>query len=221
MVTMRHFLKNLFNPGGATPSSTRRSGATTATASAATTSSPPVPTARCAASPASSAPRPARPSASTSRPASTRTSTSRSTRCVYEIDMLRCIFCGYCVDACPEEAIIMTQQLRHGLLHPRAVDRRQGRPDEALHLRREPLGYRPRFPEEDASAPRCAATPSTWSTRPSRPRSARRRRPRTRKGPPRPSVALQGASLGSLGFSDPRAGVGSRPAPRRGEAPVG
>ncbi|HEY9014832.1 MAG TPA: NADH-quinone oxidoreductase subunit I, partial [Gemmatimonadales bacterium] len=24
---------------------------------------------------------------------------------VYEIDMLRCVFCGYCVDACPEEAI--------------------------------------------------------------------------------------------------------------------
>ena len=27
---------------------------------------------------------------------------------VYEIDMLRCVFCGYCVDACPEEAIIMS-----------------------------------------------------------------------------------------------------------------
>jgi NADH-quinone oxidoreductase subunit I len=28
---------------------------------------------------------------------------------VYEIDMLRCIFCGYCVEACPVDAIGMTQ----------------------------------------------------------------------------------------------------------------
>jgi NADH-quinone oxidoreductase subunit I len=26
----------------------------------------------------------------------------------YEIDMLRCIFCGYCVEACPVDAIRMT-----------------------------------------------------------------------------------------------------------------
>lgn len=29
---------------------------------------------------------------------------------VYEIDLLRCIFCGYCVEACPVEAIEMTDQ---------------------------------------------------------------------------------------------------------------
>jgi NADH-quinone oxidoreductase subunit I len=28
---------------------------------------------------------------------------------VYEIDLLRCIFCGYCVEACPVDAIQMTQ----------------------------------------------------------------------------------------------------------------
>jgi len=27
---------------------------------------------------------------------------------VYEIHMLRCIFCGYCVEACPTEALGMT-----------------------------------------------------------------------------------------------------------------
>ena len=27
---------------------------------------------------------------------------------VYEIDMLRCIFCGYCVEACPVDAVRMT-----------------------------------------------------------------------------------------------------------------
>ena len=26
----------------------------------------------------------------------------------YEIDMLRCIFCGYCVEACPVDALKMT-----------------------------------------------------------------------------------------------------------------
>jgi formate hydrogenlyase subunit 6/NADH:ubiquinone oxidoreductase subunit I len=28
----------------------------------------------------------------------------------FEIDMLRCVFCGFCVDACPEEAIIMSRE---------------------------------------------------------------------------------------------------------------
>lgn len=29
---------------------------------------------------------------------------------VYEIDLLRCIFCGYCVEACPVEALEMTAE---------------------------------------------------------------------------------------------------------------
>ena len=29
---------------------------------------------------------------------------------LYEIDMLRCIFCGYCVEACPVDALKMTQE---------------------------------------------------------------------------------------------------------------
>ena len=29
---------------------------------------------------------------------------------VYEIDLLRCIFCGYCVEACPVDALKMTQE---------------------------------------------------------------------------------------------------------------
>jgi NADH-quinone oxidoreductase subunit I len=68
---------------------------------------------------------------------------------VYEIDMLRCVFCGYCVDACPEEAIIMSNNYdmayftreqsivgKSDLMKPFTFDENQ-------------LGYRPRFPEED------------------------------------------------------------------------
>ncbi len=73
---------------------------------------------------------------------------------VYEIDMLRCIFCGYCVDACPEEAIIMSNNYdmayftreqsivgKNDLMKPFTFDEEQ-------------LGYRPRFPEEDAKRAR-------------------------------------------------------------------
>ena len=28
----------------------------------------------------------------------------------FEIDLLRCVYCGFCVDACPEEAIIMSRE---------------------------------------------------------------------------------------------------------------
>ncbi len=28
----------------------------------------------------------------------------------YEIDLSRCIFCGFCVDACPEEALVMSRE---------------------------------------------------------------------------------------------------------------
>jgi NADH-quinone oxidoreductase subunit I len=69
---------------------------------------------------------------------------------VYEIDMLRCVFCGYCVDACPEEAIIMSNNYdmayfnrdqtivgKADLMKPYTFDEGQ-------------LGYRPRYPEEEA-----------------------------------------------------------------------
>ncbi len=28
----------------------------------------------------------------------------------FEIDLLRCVYCGFCVDACPEEAILMSRE---------------------------------------------------------------------------------------------------------------
>jgi len=73
---------------------------------------------------------------------------------VYEIDMLRCVFCGYCVDACPEEAIIMSNNYdmayftreqsivgKADLMKPYTFDDNR-------------LGYRPRFPEEEAQRAR-------------------------------------------------------------------
>ena len=63
------------------------------------------------ASAARSAPRPARPTASASSRPRTRPSTSVSAgeryAEVYEINMTRCIFCGYCEVACPFDAITM------------------------------------------------------------------------------------------------------------------
>ncbi len=69
---------------------------------------------------------------------------------VYDIDMLRCVFCGYCVDACPEEAIIMSNN----------YDMAYFSRDQSIATKEElqkpytydpsQLGYRPRYPEEEA-----------------------------------------------------------------------
>jgi NADH-quinone oxidoreductase subunit I len=32
---------------------------------------------------------------------------------LYEINMLRCIFCGLCEEACPKEAIFLTKEIVH------------------------------------------------------------------------------------------------------------
>jgi formate hydrogenlyase subunit 6/NADH:ubiquinone oxidoreductase subunit I len=64
--------------------------------------------------------------------------------------MLRCVFCGYCVDACPEEAIIMSNNYdmayfnRDQTIVGKAELMKPFTFDENL------LGYRPRYPEEDA-----------------------------------------------------------------------
>ena len=68
---------------------------------------------------------------------------------VYEIDMLRCIFCGFCVDACPEEAIIMSRNTDMAYFN-----REQsivGKADlmKPFTYDKERLGYRPYYPEEE------------------------------------------------------------------------
>jgi NADH-quinone oxidoreductase subunit I len=69
---------------------------------------------------------------------------------VYEIDMLRCVFCGYCVDACPEEAIIMSNN--GDMAYFTREQSIVGKPDlmKPYTFDPEKLGYRPRYPEEDA-----------------------------------------------------------------------
>ena len=69
---------------------------------------------------------------------------------VYEIDMLRCIFCGYCVDACPEEAIIMSNNYDMAYFNREQSIVGKDELQKPFTFDEDQLGYRPRFPEEDA-----------------------------------------------------------------------
>jgi NADH-quinone oxidoreductase chain I len=69
---------------------------------------------------------------------------------VYEIDMLRCIFCGYCVDACPEEAIIMSNNYDMAYFTREQSIVGKGDLMKPFTFDESQLGYRPKFPEEDA-----------------------------------------------------------------------
>ena len=92
-------------------STARRSGSSRSASTAATCSTA-TPTAWRSASAASCAPGCARPAASTcagkDNPPDAPVSPGERYGFVYEINMLRCIFCAMCVEACPTEAITMT-----------------------------------------------------------------------------------------------------------------
>jgi len=62
----------------------------------------------------------------------------------FDIDLLRCVYCGFCVDACPCEAIIMTQEYETAVTTREAavIDKERLMQREALS--RVGLGYRPR-----------------------------------------------------------------------------
>ena len=86
-------------------------------ASTAATSSTAGPTAWRSASAASCAPGPARPTRSTSRAPPTTTARRAGRFCpgerygrVYQINYLRCILCGLCIEACPTRALTMTNE---------------------------------------------------------------------------------------------------------------
>ena len=97
------------------PSSTRSRRSPPRRASTAGTSSTAGPTGWRSASAASCAPGPARPTRSTSRAPRQhrRTSGSRPGERygrVYQINYLRCILCGLCIEACPTRALTMTNE---------------------------------------------------------------------------------------------------------------
>jgi NADH-quinone oxidoreductase subunit I len=73
---------------------------------------------------------------------------------VYEIDMLRCIFCGYCVDACPEEAIIMSNNYDMAYFNRDQTIAGKAELVKPFTFDENRLGYRPRYPEEDAQRAR-------------------------------------------------------------------
>ncbi len=63
----------------------------------------------------------------------------------FEIDMLRCVMCGLCVDACPEEALVMSKEYEMA-----AFSREDTIYDLTRLMRRKRaeewgLGYRPRY----------------------------------------------------------------------------
>ena len=62
----------------------------------------------------------------------------------FNIDMLRCVFCGFCVDACPCEAIIMTQEYETAVTTREAAVIDKERLIQREALSRFGLGYRPR-----------------------------------------------------------------------------
>jgi NADH-quinone oxidoreductase subunit I len=73
---------------------------------------------------------------------------------VYEIDMLRCVFCGYCVDACPEEAIIMSNNYDMAYFNREQTIVGIKELQRPFSFDPNRLGYRPFYPEEEATRDR-------------------------------------------------------------------
>ena len=71
--------------------------------------------------------------------------TGRAVSLSFEIDLLRCVFCGYCVDACPKQALIMSR--RHEMAFVTRAEAVVGI-DELKQkgpIADEDLGYRPYY----------------------------------------------------------------------------
>ena len=58
---------------------------------------------------------------------------------VFDIDMLRCVFCGFCVDACPKDAIWMTRDYEMAFFTREdavfSIDRLREKPAEIAEAR--------------------------------------------------------------------------------------
>ena len=147
-------------------------------------------TAWSAASAAASARRPAPPRRSTSaRPRTTRSTRSRpasATPTIYEINMIRCIFCGFCEEACPVDAIKLGPEYeladfnRKDFVYTKEMllDPAEVRPAAPVPRRRRPLDGLARRPHDARDG--LSDAPPDWGTG----HRARRRTPTARAAPP-------------------------------------
>ena len=130
---------------------------------------------------------------------------SRSTRSKFVIDELRCVVCGFCVEACPKDAIRMDT----GRARPAVATTREDQIwDEKRLLRGPPVSYQydpwlrraaPSIPPAKLEAMRAAARPF---------HAVRHRRGE-------PDAGLLGAGAGRRGEGPGRRGVGRGLVPRR------
>jgi formate hydrogenlyase subunit 6/NADH:ubiquinone oxidoreductase subunit I len=73
---------------------------------------------------------------------------------VFDIDMMRCVFCGFCVDACPKDAIWMTRNYEMAFFTREdavfSIDRLRETPEE---IAKHGYSYQPYYPG-DGTTPR-------------------------------------------------------------------
>ena len=74
---------------------------------------------------------------------------------VFDIDMLRCVFCGFCVDACPKDAIWMTRDYELAFFTREeavfGIDKLIEKPGLPV---KDGYGYRPYYPGDGTNPPR-------------------------------------------------------------------
>ena len=78
---------------------------------------------------------------------------------VFDIDMLRCVFCGFCVDACPKDAIWMTRDYEMAFFTRQeavfGIDKLIEKPGVPV---KDGYGYRPYYPGDGTSPPTDASS---------------------------------------------------------------
>ena len=113
---------------------------------------------------------------------------------VFDIDMMRCVFCGFCVDACPKDAIWMTRNYEMAFFNREdavfSIDRLRETKEE---IERHGYGYRPYYPGDGTTPPTDASMlPVARRQRRARPPAGKERSParaRSRAGPAERALA--------------------------------